>query len=129
MSAEAVVAVIGVLFGGGTIAAVVQGIVSHKKGVRDADVAKDQTAIQGFKDLAESLRTEVDRLKAAREADSARIDRIEVQIAVERDLKWTAIQHIRSLYSWITQNITGVDPPAVPDELAPHIIVPRKDKE
>ncbi|MGP5098409.1 hypothetical protein ACTXJ1_10355 [Brachybacterium alimentarium] len=129
MSTEAVVAVIGVLFGGGTIAAVVQGIVSHKKGVRDADVAKDQTAIQGFKDLAESLRTEVDRLKAAREADSARIDRIEVQIAVERDLKWTAIQHIRSLYSWITQNITGVDPPAVPDELAPHIIVPRKDKE
>lgn len=129
MSTEAVVAVIGVLFGGGTIAAIVQGIVSHKKGVRDADVAKDQTAIQGFKDLAESLRTEVDRLKAAREADSARIDRIEVQIAVERDLKWTAIQHIRSLYSWITQNITGVDPPAVPDELAPHIIVPRKDKE
>ena len=53
MSSEAIVTALVALFGGGTIAAVVQGFVSHKKGIRDADVAKDQTAIAGFRDLAE----------------------------------------------------------------------------
>lgn len=130
MTPEAIVAGLGVLFGGGTIAAIVQAIVSHKKGIRDADVARDQTAIAGFKDLAEELRKEVDRLKAAREEDRARLDRIEEQIKTERNTKWQAIQHIRNLYAWITQHIRDVDPPPVPDDLAPHIIIPpRKDPE
>lgn len=128
MSSDVVVPILVALFGGSTIAAVVQGVVSHRKGVRDADVAKDQTAIAGFRDLAEELRREIDRLKAARKEDSERIDRIEQQIKVERDTKWIAVQHIRSLYAWITQHIPGVDPPAVPEELAPHVIIPsRKD--
>lgn len=63
MSSEAIVTALVALFGGGTIAAVVQGFVSHKKGIRDADVAKDQTAIAGFRDLAEELRREIVRLK------------------------------------------------------------------
>lgn len=128
MTSEAIVAALVALFGGGTIAAVVQGVVSHKKGVRDADVARDQTAIQGFKDLAESLRTEVDRLKEARESDSARIDRIEQQIAVERDMKWLGIQHIRALYAWIAQHMPGSTPPPPPEGLADHITIPRKDQ-
>lgn len=122
MTPEAVVAGLGVLFGGGTLAAVVQAVVSHKKGVRDADVARDQTAIAGFKDLAEELRKEVDRLKQAREEDRARLDRIEEQIKTERNMKWTAIQHIRNLHAWIVQHVPGAEPPAVPDELAPHVI-------
>lgn len=129
MTPEAIVAGLGVLFGGGTIAAIVQAVVSHKKGIRDADVARDQTAIAGFKDLAESLRTEVDRLKEARESDSARIDRIEQQIAVERDMKWLGIQHIRALYAWITQHMPGSTPPPPPEGLADHITIPRKDPE
>lgn len=124
MTPEAIVAGLGVLFGGGTIAAVVQAIVSHKKGIRDTDVARDQTAVAGFKDLAEELRREIDRLKAARKEDSERIDRIEEQIKVERDLKWAAIQYIRSLHVWITQHTNGVDPPPVPDDLAQHITIP-----
>lgn len=127
MTPEAVVAGLGVLFGGGTIAAIVQAIVSHKKGVRDADLARDQSVIAGFRDLAEQLRKEVDRLKAAREEDSARIDRIEQEIKRERNTKWIAIQHIRNLYAWITQHIDA-DPPPVPDDLAAHITIPsRKD--
>lgn len=127
MTPEAIVAGLGVLFGGGTIAAVVQAVVSHKKGVRDADVARDQTVIAGFKDLAEELRKEVDRLKQAREEDRARLDRIEEQIKTERNVKWTAIQHIRNLYAWIVQHAPGAEPPAVPDVLAPHVIPPRKE--
>lgn len=129
MSSEAIVTLLVAVFGGGTAAAVIQGIVSHRKGVRDADVAKDQNAIQGFRELTESLRGEVQRLRADREEDRSRIDRIEQQIKVERDTKWIAIQHIRSLYAWITQHIAGIDPPSVPDELAPHVIIPRKDPD
>lgn len=126
MTSDAIVTLLVAVFGGGTVAAIVQGIVSHRKGVRDADVARDQTAIAGFRDLAEELRKEVDRLKAARAEDSARIDRIEAQITVERDLKWSAITYIRHLHVWITQHIAGVEPPPVPDDLAQHIHIPRK---
>lgn len=130
MSPEAIVAGLGVLFGGGTIAAIVQAVVSHKKGIRDADVASDQIAIAGFKDLAEELRKEVDRLKQAREEGRARLDRIEEQIKTERNTKWAAIQHIRNLYAWITQHIRDVDPPPVPQDLAAHVIIPsRKDHD
>lgn len=130
MTPEAIVTGLGVLFGGGTIAAIVQAVVSHKKGVRDADVARDQTAIAGFKDLAEELRKEVDRLKQAREEDRARLDRIEEQIKTERNTKWAAIQHIRNLYAWIAQHIRDVDPPPVPHDLAAHVIIPsRKDHD
>lgn len=127
MSSDAIVTVIVAIFGGGTVAAVIQGVVSHRKGVRDADVARDQTAMQGFKDLAESLRSEVDRLKADRARDSERIDRIEREIEIERTLKWQAIQHMRALYSWIATHMPGTDPPEPPPELADYIIFSRRD--
>lgn len=127
MSPELIVTALVALFGAGTLGAIAQAIASHKKGVRDADVAKDQTAIAGFRDLAEELRREIDRLKSARKEDSERIDRIEEQIKVERDIKWVAITYIRHLHVWIAQHIPGVDPPAVPDELSPHVHIPRKD--
>ena len=130
MTSDAIVTLLVAVFGGGTVAAIVQGIVSHRKGVRDADVARDQTAIAGFRDLAEELRKEVDRLKAARAEDSERIDRIERQIAVERDAKWSAIQYIRQLHSWIVAHIpsTAGPVPPVPDDLTQHIHIPRKDQ-
>lgn len=129
MSPEAIVAGLGMLFGGGTIAAIVQAVVSHKKGIRDADVASDQIAIAGFKDLAEELRKEVDRLKQAREEDAERIDRIEEQIEVERDAKWAAVVYIRRLHDWIAQHMPGSTPPPPPEGLADHITIPRKDPE
>ena len=63
------------------------------------DIQKASDIVTGFKDLAEELRKEVDRLKAAREEDRARLDRIEEQIKAERNTKWAAIQHIRNLYA------------------------------
>ena len=125
MSPEAIVAGLGVLFGGGTIAAIVQAVVSHKKGVRDADVARDQIAIAGFKDLAEELRKEVDRLKAAREEDRGRLDRIEDQIKVERDVRWAAVIYIRRLHDWIAKHMHEAgDMPPVPDSIAEHVYPP-----
>lgn len=121
MSAEIIVAAIVALSGGGGIVALYRAWGDKKRGAQDA-------TMQGFKSVIDTLREEVDRLKQDREQDRARIDRVERQIKVERDTKWIAIQHIRALYSWITQHIPGVDPPTVPDELAPHVIIStRKD--
>lgn len=127
MTPEAIVAGLGVLFGGGTIAAIVQAVVSHKKGIRDADVARDQTAIEGFRGLAEELRKEVDRLKRAREDDRARLDRIEEQIKIERDAKWDAARYIHRLHDWIAERMPGHAPPPVPDELTVYVTIPRRE--
>lgn len=121
-----VVTLIVALFGGGGVAAVVTAITSWRKGVRDVDVNREQNALAGFQALAESLRAEIERLKAGRAEDQERMDRIEKEIDHERDLRWVAVQHIRALYAWITQHMPGADPPAVPEELAPHIILTRK---
>ena len=46
---DAIVAALGALFGGGALVGIVQGWVSHKKGIRDADVERDQTAFEQMK--------------------------------------------------------------------------------
>ena len=129
MTPEIVVAVIVALSGGGGIVAGVRAWQDHRKGVREADAQETTTAIDGFRSLVESLRSEVDRLKADRVEDRARIDRIEQQISVERDLRWLAVQHLRTLYAWIAQHVPGVPPPAPPDALAEHIVYPYPPKE
>lgn len=124
MTPEIVVAVIVALSGGGGLVAAYRAWQDHRKGVREADAQQTSTAIDGFRSLVESLRSEVDRLKQDREQDKARIDRIEQQITVERDLKWLAIQHIRALNTWIAHHLPGAAPPAPPDALAEHIVYP-----
>lgn len=124
MTPEIVVAIIVALSGGGGVVAAWRAWQDHRKGVREADAQQTTTAIDGFRSLVESLRVEVDRLKEARKEDQARIDRIEQQITVERDLRWLAVQHLRTLYAWITQHMPGSIPPAPPDALAEHIVYP-----
>src|SRR5690625_1670897 len=46
---DAIVASLGALFGGGALVGIVQGWVSHKKGIRDTDVERDQTAFEQMK--------------------------------------------------------------------------------
>src|SRR5699024_6060452 len=46
---DAIVAALGTLLGGGALVGIVQGWVSHKKGVRDTDVERDQTAFEQMK--------------------------------------------------------------------------------
>lgn len=120
MSSDAIVTIIVSVFGGGALGALAQAVGSWRKGVRDADVARDQSAIQGFRELAERLSTEVDSLRE-------RLDRVEAQITVERDLRWTAIQYARSLLVWIAHHLPDETPPEVPTSLSDHISTPRKD--
>lgn len=128
MSTDVVVAVIVAASGTGGVVALYRVWVDHRKGARDA-------TMKGFQEVIDSLQEEVQRLKEARkddreqarrdrEEDRARLSRVEQQIAVERDLKWLSIQHIRSLYAWIAHHLPGVAPPAVPDALAEHITYP-----
>ena len=52
------------LGGAGGIAAVITSIASWRKGVREQDVTEDQTALQGYKDLAEERRQDLAQYKA-----------------------------------------------------------------
>lgn len=123
MNTEVVVAVIVALSSGGGLVALYRAWGDRKRGAQDA-------TMQGFKSVIDTLREEVDRLKKDREQDRARIDRIEREVSDERTAKWAAVQHIRVLYAWITRHIPGVDPPPVPDDLAPYVIIPsRKDHD
>lgn len=131
MSPEAIVTALVALFGGGTIAAVIQGIVSHRKGVRDSDIEQDQTALQGYKDLAAEYKTDLAALKTemreTQQANTERFSRIEAELSQERSTRWAAVQYARDLVSLILRILPGTTIPAPPDSLADHIIIPRKD--
>ena len=129
-----VVAILVAIFTGGFGVAVVNGWVSHKKGIRDSDVAADQNALQGYKDLAAEYKDDLAALKVEiREKDAendARFDRIERELDKERNTRWAAVQYARSLLALIVQHVPGITVPPVPEPLAEHIIIPpRKDPE
>lgn len=119
-TSQVLIAALVALSGGGGLVAGIRAWQDKKKGAQE-------TTLEGFRSVIGTLREEVDRLKQDRESDRARIDRVEQQIAVERDLRWSAIQYVRILLAWVSQHLPGVDPPAVPNDLADHITVPRKD--
>ena len=131
MTPEAIVTALVALFSGGTIAAVVQGIVSHRKGVRDSDITEDQNALQGYKDLAAEYKTDLAALKTemreTQAANTERFARIEAELATERSTRWAAVQYARDLVSLIIRLLPGTAIPDPPDSLAAHIIIPRKD--
>lgn len=92
---DTIVTVFVALFSGGTVAAIVQGIVSHKRGVRDTDVEREQTAFEQMKViLAEhqgsiaSLRKEISELQSARSEDTQRLNDLSEE---NRMYRWTMI--------------------------------------
>lgn len=98
---------------------------SKRAGVEGDDVQAGAPAAPP--DPGQSWERLVQRLEARITRLDERIERVEEEIKVERDLRWLAIQHIRQLYAWITKHIPGVDPPPVPDELTPYIVIPRRE--
>ena len=85
---DAIVAALGALFGGGALVGIVQGWVSHKKGVRDTDVERDQTAFEQMKVIVAEHKDSIAELRAARTEDSKRLD----DLAEENRLyRWTLI--------------------------------------
>lgn len=88
MIPEAIVTGLGVLFGGGTIAAIVQAVVSHKKGIRDADLARDQTAFEQMKVILAEHKDSISTLQSAREKDTCRLDDLSEE---NRLYRWTLV--------------------------------------
>ena len=85
---DTIVALLGALFGGGALVGVVQGWVSHKKGIRDADVDRDQTAFEQMKVILLEHKESITELKAARERDTRRLDDLSEE---NRLYRWTLI--------------------------------------
>lgn len=85
---DAVVTLLVAVFGGGTVAAIVQGIVSHRKGVRDADVERDQTAFEQMKVILAEHKESITELKSARAEDTRRLDDL---FEENRLYRWTLI--------------------------------------
>lgn len=88
MSTDAVVTLIVGLFGGGTVAAVVDRITSYRKGVREQDVEADQTAFQQMQAILSEHKQSIASLKADGEQGRKRLD----DLAEENRLfRWTLI--------------------------------------
>ena len=85
---DAIVAALGALFGGGALVGIVQGWVSHKKGIRDADVERDQTAFEQMKTILTEHKESIAELKAARDKDTRRLDDLSEE---NRLYRWTLI--------------------------------------
>ena len=85
---DAIITALGALFGGGALVGIVQGWVSHKKGIRDADVERDQTAFEQMKTILAEHKESIAELKAAREKDTRRLDDLSEE---NRLYRWTLI--------------------------------------
>lgn len=122
----------------GGFALVIGSIASWRKGVREQDVNEDQTALQGWKNLAEERRQDLAQYKAdmaelraeMRAKDSEndqRFERIELELSQERSTRWAAVQYARDLVSLIARSLPGTPIPAPPAALVDHIHIPGKD--
>ncbi|WME22161.1 hypothetical protein [Brachybacterium sp. GU-2] len=135
MADNPIVALIIAAMSGGGIAAIIGAVASWRKGVREQDVAEDQNALQGYKDLAEERRQDLVQYKAdmaelradmrAKDQENeTRFKRIESELSVERSTRWAAVQYARDLVALIARRLPGVSIPVPPDSLADHIIIP-----
>ena len=122
----------------GGIAAVIGSIASWRKGVREQDVTEDQTALQGWKNLAEERRQDLAQFKAdmaelraemrAKDLENdQRFERIENELSQERSTRWAAVQYARDLVSLIARRLPGTPIPTPPAALVDHIFIPGKD--
>lgn len=98
---------------------------SHRE-AKDAEqkVARRRLDVEGLESLVERLQAEVSRqddrirlLEAHRHDDDARINGLEKALNVEERRSYAAIRYIRSLFTWISSQLPGVDPPEIPQIL------------
>ena len=124
----------------GGLAAVIGSIASWRKGVREQDVTEDQTALQGWKNLAEERRQDLTQYKAdmaelraemrAKDLENdQRFERIESELSQERSTRWAAVQYARDLVALISRRLPGVRIPTPPSALTDHIQIPGEDPD
>lgn len=88
MSTDAVVTLLVGLFGGGTVAAILDRIVTWRKGIREKDVEGEQNAFQQMQVILAEHKASIAELKADRSQDRKRLD----DLAEENRLfRWTLI--------------------------------------
>lgn len=115
--------------------ALVQMRASRKAGVENStvqDMASRPT--EGFVDLTEGLWGEIARLREDQEEDRELLQRTrreladtQREIAAERRLRRIAVEYIGKLHAWIGTHLQDdVQPPRVPEELAPHVDLPSR---
>lgn len=88
MSAELIVTLIVGLSGGGVLTAIVRGVGSWRKGVREGDVARDQFIFNEMKETLASHKADIADLKASRDAEVKRVDALAEE---NRLYRWTLI--------------------------------------
>lgn len=81
MNEDTIISLVLGVIGGGGLWQGVQAWQSHRKGVRERDVAADQHALHALVATVETLRAEVTRLDTARKEDAARIDAQDARIS------------------------------------------------
>ena len=124
----------------GGVAAVIGSIASWRKGVREQDVTEAQTALQGWKNLAEERRQDLAQFKAdmaelraemrAKDLENdQRFERIESELSQERSTRWAAVQYARDLVALISRRLPGVRIPTPPPALTDHIHIPGEDPD
>ena len=124
----------------GGLAAVIGSIASWRKGVREQDVTEDQTALQGWQNLAEERRQDLAQFKAdmaelraemrAKDLENdQRFERIESELSQERSTRWAAVQYARDLVALISRRLPGVRIPTPPSALIDHIHIPGEDPD
>jgi len=85
---EAVVTLLVGAFSGGTIAAIVNGIVTHRKGARDSDAAEAQSTFAQMQQILDEHRTDIQQLKADRQAQEKRLDDLAEE---NRQYRWAIV--------------------------------------
>ena len=129
ISPQVIVTVVSVLFGGGGVAALLKMFFDRSKGRREDALKQEQNSFAQLQEVIETLREEVDRLKASRaedleerRQDRARLDALEEQ---NRMYRWVLSEVLQRLHRM---------PEAIPTSdliefILTHIPNLRKDKE
>lgn len=88
MTADAIVTLLVGVFGGGTVAAGIRAVASWRRGIRDADVSRDQFLFNEMRETLASHKSDIAELKEGRETDRERLD----SLAEENRLyRWTLV--------------------------------------
>lgn len=109
----------------------IQGRRSKREGVEEEDTQpySGPESVTTLLEIVSALRSEVASLREDQMEDRSEIRRtwgqlqeMRGEISAERSLRQSAVDYIHKLHHWIAQHIPdGVDKPAVPHDLKPHI--------
>lgn len=125
---SAIVAALAVLFGGGGVVALLRIRLDKKQGIAQQDLDENEAQAQRWKAIIETqtknlLEPMEKRLEAAERkvvAVQKEVDGLRESLTKRTQMYWSAVNHIRRLYSWIkkhTPEEVSEEVPAPPEPL------------